>query len=143
MQHSAPSDFDKMLCLAREAQQHAYAPYSHFFVGCCIKTTNGEFFSGANVENVSYSLTACAERAACTAMVNAGYRQIADIIVVSSNDIICPPCGGCRQFLFEFSQKNTMVHLCNNKGLQRSVLLSDLLPLAFMDNHMKPQQPHT
>ncbi len=130
-------NFEKMLCLARQAQNHAYAPYSHFFVGCCIKTTNGEFFTGANVENVSYALTVCAERAACATMANAGYRQIADILIVSSHDNSCPPCGACRQFLYEFSQENTQVHLCNDQGLQYSIKLNALLPYAFMESHIK------
>ncbi len=138
MQKLSPPELEKMICLAREAQNHAYAPYSHFFVGCCIKTTNGEFFTGANVENVSYSLTVCAERAACANMVNAGYRQIADIVVVSSHDSICPPCGACRQFLYEFSQEDTQVHLCNDKGLQHSLKINALLPYAFMENHLEP-----
>jgi len=136
MQKLSPPDLEKMLCLAREAQNNAYAPYSHFFVGCCIKTTNGEFFTGANVENVSYSLTVCAERAACASMVNAGYRQIADIVIVSSHDNICPPCGACRQFLYEFGQEDTQVHLCSDKGLQHSLKLNALLPYAFMKNHL-------
>lgn len=141
MQKHTPRDIEKMLCLAREAQNNAYAPYSNFFVGCCIKTTNGEFFTGANVENASYSLTVCAERAACAAMVNAGYRKISDIVVVGSHENICPPCGACRQFMHEFSQENTQVHLCNDQGLQQSIKMSALLPYAFIEAHM--QQPTT
>lgn len=134
MQNLTPVDIEKMISLAREAQQHAYAPYSHFFVGCCIKTTNGEFFSGANVENASYSLTICAERSACCAMINTGYIQIADIVIVTSSNQACPPCGACRQFLFEFSQKDTKVHLCTDKGIQQSLYLKDLLPYAFANS---------
>lgn len=136
MQDSRSLEIEKMLALAREAQKNAYAPYSHFFVGCCIKTANGEFFSGANVENASYSLTICAERAACSTMVNAGHRHITDILVIGNHDNICPPCGACRQFLAEFSQMDTEVHLCNDKGLERSLKLSLLLPLAFMSDSM-------
>jgi cytidine deaminase len=136
MQHKTSTKIETMLSLARQAQKNAYAPYSHFLVGCCIRTANGDYFSGANVENVSYSLTICAERAACATMANTGQRHITDILVIGSHDNICPPCGACRQVLFEFSQEDTEVHLCNNQGLQRSIKLNALLPLAFKDDFM-------
>jgi cytidine deaminase len=136
MQDKISTKIETMLSLARQAQKNAYAPYSHFLVGCCIRTASGDFFSGANVENVSYPLGICAERAACSALVNAGHRHITDILVIGPYDKICPPCGACRQFLTEFGGADTEVHLCNDEGLERSLKLSGLLPLAFMSDSM-------
>lgn len=127
----------KMFILAREAQENAYAPYSNFSVGSCLKTTGGEYFSGANVENVSYALTICAEQSACSQMVSSGCRHIAEILVIGGADDVCPPCGACRQLLYEFSQEDTVVHLCNDKGLVTSLNLVDLLPSAFASKHME------
>ena len=131
------STIEKMFKLAREAQENAYAPYSNFSVGACIKTTSGEYFSGANVENVSYALTVCAEQAACSTMVSSGCRHIAEILIIGGAEDICPPCGACRQLLYEFSQEDTLIYLCNDKGLQASVNLVDLLPSAFSSKHME------
>ena len=116
---------------AQEALAKAYAPYSQFPVGACILSDTGRFFVGCNVENVSYGLTACAELAAISAMVVAGDRKIAEIAVVSAQYLTCPPCGGCRQRLQEFSDENTTVHLFAKEKYVGSYLMANLLPLPF------------
>lgn len=128
---------NQMLAMAREAQTHAYAPYSNFYVGACIRTTTGELFSGCNVENVSYPITQCSEASACGAMITAGFRHIAEILVIGSGTDICPPCGACRQMLYEFSQTDTKLHLCNQNGLQHTIPLIELLPKAFNSKHLE------
>lgn len=126
----------KMFALLKKAQHNAYAPYSNFQVGAAIKTATGKIFLGANIENVSYPLCTCAERAACCAMVMAGERQISEVWIKGGTSDTCPPCGACRQLLHEFSDEKTMVYLCDKNGLSESMRLSDLLPSAFVSNHL-------
>lgn len=116
---------------AQKALVNAYVPYSRFPVGACILSDTGGFFVGCNVENASYGLTACAELAAISAMVVAGDRKIAEIAVVSAQGHICPPCGGCRQRLQEFSDANTTVHLFAKAEYVGSYNMATLLPLPF------------
>ena len=93
-------DDKKLLALAREAAQQAYCPYSHFQVGAALLTRDGVVFKGCNVENASYGLTLCAERAAVCAAISAGARDFEAIAIVATR--LATPCGACRQFLAEF-----------------------------------------
>ncbi len=87
----------EMLQKAKAAMKHAYNPYSNFFVGACILADDGKLYAGCNVENVSYSLTLCAEASALGAMVSAGAKRIKKMVVVAESDKIIVPCGACRQ----------------------------------------------
>lgn len=125
----------KMIFNAVSALPNAYAPYSKFLVASCIHTDNDNFYTGVNVENASYGLTTCAESSAICSMVGAGEKQIKSIVVLAGNNQLCPPCGSCRQKIFEFSTSDTMVHLCNKDTILRSISIDELLPLAF---HLNP-----
>ena len=122
----------RLLEAAREVLENAYAPYSHLRVGAALLTEQGKLFSGANVENASYGLTLCAERAAVAVAVAAEGPElkVRALAVVSDVPGACPPCGACRQVLQEFGDHDTMVIFSGPEGLvQRS--LGDLLPAGF------------
>jgi len=122
---------DEMVALARKARSVAYAPYSHFCVGACLRTIQNNLYTGCNVENASYGLTICAEVSAIGNMVVAGEQDIKDIVVVGPDTEAVVPCGRCRQMVFEFSSEQTSFHLCNASGILKSVKIGDLLPFAF------------
>lgn len=111
--------------------EHAYAPYSQFKVGAALLTTGGEVFSGCNVENTSYGLTNCAERTAIfTAVAERGPKvAIRAIAVVNNKGLPCSPCGACRQVIFEFGPKATVLF----QGLKgwKAWPIRDLLPEGF------------
>ncbi len=121
---------DELIHAALEAQQRAYCPYSNFPVGAAIRTVSGKIYQGANVENVSYGLTVCAERVAAGTAVAAGDREFTAIAVVSNGG--ASPCGACRQFLAEFNAnlRIIMVDSLNpDHGYQST--LDQLLPSRF------------
>ena len=97
---------EQLLALAREAAAKAYAPYSNFHVGCAIESVDGEVVTGANMENACYRLGLCAEQSALTTAQHAfGLNKIARIAVVGGRgDMVCTPCGGCRQAILEAAQ---------------------------------------
>ncbi len=130
------TSLDEMLALARAARARAYAPYSGFAVGCCLRAEGGRLHAGANVENAAYPLGQCAEASAIGQMVAAGDRRIVELLLVAEGDALCTPCGGCRQRLAEFADEAVQIHLCDATGLRRSVTLGELLPLAFGPKHL-------
>ena len=122
----------RLLQAAREVMGKAYAPYSSFRVGAALLTEPGNLFSGANVENASYGLTLCAERAAVAAAVAAegpGMKILA-LAVVSDAPGACPPCGACRQVMQEFGDADTVVIFFGPEGLVQRRLV-ELLPWGF------------
>jgi len=121
-----------LLDQARQAAQNAYAPYSGFRVGAALRLTNGEVVTGANVENVSYGLTLCAERSALVrAVAKFGPEiRIEAAAVANLNDAPSPPCGACRQVLSEFIQPDAPVIFPSASG-DRTMTFNELLPLAF------------
>jgi cytidine deaminase len=120
---------DALVEAARAVQQRAYAPYSRFRVGCALEADDGRVFVGCNVENASYGLTICAERAAVCAAVAAGARHLRRAVVVSDADPPAAPCGACRQVLSEFGRDLRV----DGVGPARSVswTMAELLPAAF------------
>jgi len=128
---------EPMLDLARQALANAHAPYSRFRVGVCVRSSTGRFFAGCNVENASYPVTQCAEATAIGAMIAAGERQIAEVVIVTEGAEPCPPCGRCRQQLAEFATATTRVHLCGPEGVRLTATLGELLPMAFGSNTLK------
>ncbi len=125
------SNVDDMLSSARAAMVNAYAPYSRFRVGACIRSEDGRLHAGCNVENAAYPQSQCAEATAIGAMAAAGGRRITEVLVVAEGAALCTPCGGCRQRLSEFAPPDTPVHLCGPEGLRKTMTLGELLPLSF------------
>jgi len=123
---------DELMERARQAAENSYSPYSKFKVGAALRLTNGEVVTGTNVENVSYGLTICAERAALVSAVSqfGPAIQIEAVAVANLNSAASPPCGACRQVLAEFSQPDTPVAFPAADGL-RTLRFADLLPLGF------------
>ena len=120
---------DSLVEAARAVQQLAYAPYSHFRVGAAVEADDGSVFVGCNVENASYGLTICAERAAVVAAVGAGARRIRRAVVVSDTDPPAAPCGACPQVLSEFGPDMTVEAVGPARTSRWS--LCELLPAAF------------
>jgi cytidine deaminase len=120
---------DALVEAARAVQQRAYAPYSRFRVGCALEADDGRVFVGCNVENASYGLTICAERAAVCAAVAAGARGLRRAVVVTDADPPAAPCGACRQVLSEFG-RDLRVNAVGPAGAV-SWTMAELLPAAF------------
>src|SRR5262245_52159113 len=125
------SEIPPMLEAARRALANAHAPYSRFRVGACLRAASGRLYAGCNVENAAYPVGQCAEATAIGAMVAAGDRRIAEVLVTNESADLCPPCGRCRQQLAEFAGPDTPVHLCGPEGVRASTTLGQLLPMAF------------
>jgi cytidine deaminase len=121
---------DSLLAAARAAFDRAIAPYSHFKVGAAIETTSGDIISGCNIENASYGLTICAERVAIFKALSEGHRDFRRVVVVADTPSPTPPCGACRQILWEFAGDVEVV-LANLSGVQATHRMGDLLPAAF------------
>jgi cytidine deaminase len=120
---------DTLIEAARSAQSRAYAPYSNFRVGAALETVDGTVFTGCNVENASYGLTICAERAAVAAAVGSGARRFRRAVVVSDVDPPAAPCGACRQVLAEFGLDLPIEGVGPHRKM--SWKLAELLPAAF------------
>ena len=127
---------DDMIVLARATKRKAYAPYSNFNVGACLRAEDGSLHAGANVENAAYPQGQCAEASAIGAMIAAGARKIVEVVVMGDGDGLCTPCGGCRQRLNEFATPDTPVHICGPEGLRKTFTLGELLPGAFGPNNL-------
>ena len=121
-----------MECLrqARSARNSAYAPYSDFKVGAALLTRRGDIYTGANVENASYGLCVCAERAAVVKAVNAEDTDFEALVVMTQSDPPSPPCGLCLQTLVEFAA-DLPILLVNTKGKRVETSLAKLFPGAF------------
>lgn len=125
----------EMARLAREARERAQAPYSHFKVGAALKTRAGEIVTGCNIENASYGLTMCAERVAVFKAVSEGLNDFDAIAVVADSKRLTPPCGPCRQLLWEYCG-DIVVHMLDLKGRSRTLRLAELLPMPFDAGHL-------
>jgi cytidine deaminase len=127
----AENPIEALFSAATAARANAYAPYSGFAVGAALRTSTGAIFSGANVENAAFPAGACAEAGAISAMVAAGERRIAEILVVGDGEALITPCGLCRQKIREFASDDARVHVADPKGHRASFTLAALLPEAF------------
>lgn len=116
---------------AAKAQAQAHAPYSRFRVGAAIRGGSGRIHAGCNVENAAYPVGTCAEAGALAAMILAGDRDPSDILVLGEGEVLCTPCGACRQRLREFGRDGLLIHVAGPEGIRRSFTLAELLPHSF------------
>ena len=121
---------DALVTAARAARQHAVADFSGFQVGAALETADGTVVTGCNIENASYGLTICAERVAIFKAVSDGHRRFARIVVVADTNSPTPPCGACRQIIWEFCGDVEVV-MANMNSITAVLQMKDLLPLPF------------
>jgi cytidine deaminase len=124
-----------LIDLAVEARRRAYAPYSKYLVGAALRTSNGRFFTGVNVENAAYPTTMCAERVAIFNAVSQGEREFEIIVVVTANG--GSPCGSCRQVMAEFGLDTVVIIADEDGQVHDQTTVNGLLPGAFMPAHLK------
>ena len=122
---------DALIAAAINAMPLAYAPYSQFQVGAAIEDENGHIHTGVNVENAAYPVGSCAEAGAIAAMIGAGGRKITRIAIAGRGDLLCTPCGGCRQRIREFAAADMDIFVCDEQGLRQRFTLAELLPHSF------------
>ena len=115
---------------ARAVRENAYAPFSEFRVGAALLSDDGEIITGSNVESASYGLTVCAERVAVWNAISQGKRKITKLAVVADTEDLTPPCGVCRQIIWEFGGDIPVI-FSNLNGKTETVQMKDLLPRAF------------
>ena len=121
---------DALVAAARAARERAVATFSGFKVGAALETVDGTIVTGCNVENASYGLTICAERVAIFKALSDGHRQFARIVVVADTPSPTPPCGACRQIIWEFCGDVEVV-LANLASTSATHRMKDLLPWPF------------
>ncbi|HEY9189050.1 MAG TPA: cytidine deaminase [Ignavibacteria bacterium] len=119
-----------LIKVAFDSLQHSYSPYSKFRVGAALLCKNGKVFTGTNIENSSYSLTICAERTAIFKAVSEGEREFETIVIATESKELTPPCGACRQVIYEFNPKMKII-LTNGKR-SKSFSINELLSHPFI-----------
>jgi cytidine deaminase len=124
------SDYEALITAATQSRENAHAAYSNFRVGAGLRATSGRIFGGCNVENATYGLTLCAERVAIFKAISEGERGFDAIAVVTDTDSLTPPCGACRQLIWEFCG-DVPVILANLKGKVEVIPMNELLPKPF------------
>jgi cytidine deaminase len=124
------SEYDALILAAKQARENAHAPFSDFRVGAAVRAKSGRIYTGCNVESASYGLTCCAERTAIFKAVSEGERGFEAIAVVTDTDALTPPCGACRQIIWEFCGDVPVV-LANLKGKVELESAGKLLPRPF------------
>ena len=130
--HAAGRDakLDALMDAARAVREHAHADYSGFKVGAALETADGTIVTGCNIENATYGLTLCAERVAMFKALSEGHREFRRIVVVAPPDAPTPPCGACRQVLWEFAGDLEVI-LANLNGETGRHRIGELLPQPF------------
>jgi cytidine deaminase len=126
---------DLLIEAAKQARENAHAPYSNFRVGAAVRSASGRIFGGCNVENATYGLTMCAERVAIFKAVSEGERGFSAIAVVTDTELLTPPCGACRQLIWEFCG-DIPVSMANLKGKIEVLQMRELFPRPFDDSNL-------
>lgn len=127
---------DSLCTAALEARRHSVSPYSHFAVGAALECADGSVIGGCNIENATYGLTLCAERVAVFKALSEGIREFRRIAIATDALTLTPPCGACRQILWEFCGDIPVIAV-NPRGETIQWTMSQLLPAAFDQRSMK------
>ena len=130
------SETEKLIKVATDARLCSLAPFSNFLVGAALRTTDGKIYTGCNIESASYGLTVCAERVAIWKALSDCERDFTDLVVVVDTEQLTPPCGTCRQIIWEYC-KMAKITLANLKGQSEVVDIRELLPKAFDARFLK------
>jgi cytidine deaminase len=129
-------DSQSLIAAAQRARLQSVAPFSNFLVGAAVRTENGKIYTGCNIESASYGLTVCAERVAIWKALSEGERHFTELAVVADTESLTPPCGTCRQIIWEFA-KTASIIFANLKGESETLQIRDLLPRAFDARFLK------
>jgi len=121
---------NELIARADKARSRALASYSRFKVGAALRTKSGTIYEGCNIENASYGLTVCAEQVALLKALSEGEREFTEIAVATDARTLTPPCGPCRQLLWEYCG-DIPVHLHSSQGLDKTFKMSELFPHPF------------
>jgi cytidine deaminase len=128
-------DFNDLILAAREVRNYSQAKYSDFAVGAALLTNDGEIITGCNVESSSFGLTICAERVALTKALSDGITKFSHIAIVGPGEEYCPPCGACRQLLYDYAPDIEVILIKKNQI--KMISLKELLPLAFEETRLR------
>lgn len=121
---------ERLVEAAQTARENAVAPFSNFLVGAALETLEGEIYTGCNIENATFGLTLCAERVAIFKAISEGKREFKNLVVIADTESLTPPCGACRQIIWEFCG-NLTVTLANLRGQTGQFSMNVLFPHAF------------
>jgi cytidine deaminase len=124
------SERDDLIQVAKDARTCSLAPFSNFLVGAALRTKEGKIYTGCNIESASYGLTVCAERVAIWKALSECERNFTDLVIVVDTEQLTPPCGTCRQIIWEYCKQAKIV-LCNLRGQCEELSIKELLPRAF------------
>ena len=124
-------NYNRLFEAAKIVRDKAHVPYSRFKVGAAFLTDDNSIVVGCNVENAAYPQSQCAEATAIGNLVSQGFSKIKEVVVIGSGNLLCSPCGGCRQRLREFASLDVPIHMCNSKGHLKTSTLEELLPDSF------------
>lgn len=128
-------NLEKLKQAALKARDFAHAPYSNFRVGAALLDQSGDITTGCNVENATYGLTVCAERVAIFKAISEGKKKFQALAVAADSELLAPPCGACRQIIWEFCG-DIPVYLVNVRGGEKMFQMSQLFPAPFDDRHL-------
>lgn len=132
-------EYKDIIDMAFKAMGNAYAPYSNYHVGACVKTKDGKYHIGANIENASYGLTNCAERSALFNVFSQGCRKddIESMALVTGGNTLGTPCGACRQVMIELLKRDTPIVVANKNNQAMVTTIEELLPYSFTNDDLK------
>jgi len=131
----------ELIQIAKTARLNSVAPFSNFLVGAAVRTEEGKIYTGCNVESASYGLTVCGERVAIWKALSEGERDFSELAIVADTATLTPPCGTCRQIIWEFC-KNATIVLANLDGESQECSIKELLPRAFDARFLSAARKH-